>query len=103
MDADEREICNFLKTFPGEFVSAKDIARRAAGKWRFREDPEWATPVLARLVERHVIEGDSRNYYRLLPSSTQTRKKQWVAPHIKQLLEKSGKRFDIDEEDASAP
>ena len=50
MNADERDICNYLKAWPGQFVYGRDIARRASGKWRYREDPEWAAPVLASLV-----------------------------------------------------
>ena len=52
MDADERDICNYLKAWPGQFVYGRDIARRAGGKWRFRENPDWATEVLSRLVDK---------------------------------------------------
>ena len=41
-DADEVEICQFLKSWPGQFLSGKTICRRAGGKWRFREDENWA-------------------------------------------------------------
>ena len=56
MDADERDICNYLKSWRNQFVSGRDIARRAGGKWRFREDQDWAVAVLARLVEKGVVE-----------------------------------------------
>ena len=36
MDADEREVCNFLKAYAGQYVSAREINRRAGGKWRFK-------------------------------------------------------------------
>jgi len=39
MEADQTEICQFLKSWPDQFVSGKEICRRAGGKWRFREEP----------------------------------------------------------------
>ena len=92
MDADEKEVCNYLKACGGQFVSAREIARRASGKWRFREDPNWSMPVLLRLVEKSVLESDATGYYRLRPSDKKKSKK-WVSPHIKAILEKSGKDF----------
>jgi hypothetical protein len=101
MTADERDICNYLKSWPGQFVYGRDIARRAGGKRRFRDDPEWATLVLARLVEQHIIESDSTGHYRL-PHKKQKPKK-WVAPQIKEILDKSSKDFsqvfELDEEE----
>ena len=92
MDADETEVCTFLKAFRGRFVSPKELARRAGGKWRYREDPKWAIPVLLRLVEKGVLECDASGYYRLLERERK-KPKQWVSPQIKAILEKSGKDF----------
>ena len=94
MDSDERDICNYLKSLPGQALSAKEIARRAAGKWRYREDPYWAAPVLARLVEKSVIKEDSNHYYRLAASEKKGAPGRWVSPQIRKILEKSGKDFD---------
>jgi hypothetical protein len=91
MDADERDICNYLKSWPGQFVYGRDIARRAAGKWRFREDPGWATPVLTRLVEQGLVESDSTGQYRLRIKKEKPKK--WVSPEIKEILDKSSKDF----------
>ncbi len=95
MDADERDICLYLKGFPGQFVSFKDISRRAGGKRRYRQEPEWATTVLARLVDKHVIESDSTGHYKL-KTKPKNRDKQtrWVSPEIRKILERSGKEFD---------
>ncbi len=93
MDADEREICNYLKSFPNQFISAREISRRAAGKRRFREEPGWAGPVLARLVERAIIESDSTGHYRLRPAEKKNKPKKWMAPRIRQILQESGKDF----------
>jgi len=92
MDSDEREVCNYLKAFPGQFVSLREISRRAGGKSRFREDPNWATPVILRLVEKQVLEPDASGYYRLRPRDKKKVRK-WISPQIKAILEQSGKDF----------
>jgi hypothetical protein len=93
MDADEKEVCNYLKACGGQFVSSREIARRASGKWRFREDPNWAAMILLRLVEKGHLESDATGYYRLKRTDPQKKPKKWVSPHIKAILEKSGKDF----------
>jgi hypothetical protein len=102
MDEDEEEICTYLKTWSGQFVSGREIARKAGGKWRFRDNPIWATPILLRLVEKGILESDSTGYYRLKPKLRKKPKK-WVSPQLKAILEKSGKNFgdllDADDND----
>ena len=102
MDDDEKEICTYLKTWAGQFVSGREIARRAGGKWRFRDNPNWATPILLRLVEKGILESDSTGYYRLKPKLRKKAKK-WLSPQLKAILEKSGKNFadliDTDDRD----
>ena len=58
MDADERDIFQFLKTRGTDFVGAMEIARRAGNKKRFYEDPDWAKVVLMRMGERGILERD---------------------------------------------
>ena len=94
MDADERDICLYLKGFPGQFLSFAEISRRAGGKRRYRNEPEWATPVLSRLVEKGLIESDSTGHYRLKIRPKPDRPTKWVSPHIRKILEKSGKEFE---------
>jgi hypothetical protein len=94
MDADELDICNYLKSANDSFVSGTEIARRAGGKRRFKEEPGWATLVLGRLMEAGLVEADNSGRYRLKPQDDQGKTKRWVAPHIRQILEKSGKKFD---------
>ena len=67
MDADEREIFHFLKTWGSEFVGAKEICRRAGGKKKFYENPDWAKPLLMRMEERGIFESDSMGRYRIKP------------------------------------
>jgi hypothetical protein len=94
MDADERDVCLYLKGFPGQFMSYKDISRRAGGKRRYRQEPEWATPVLAKLVEKAIIESDATGHYRLKTRAQDSKANRWVSPQIRSILEKSGKEFD---------
>jgi hypothetical protein len=94
MDADERQICLYLKGFPGQFVSFGEISRRAGGKRRYRHEPEWATPVLSRMVEKGMIESDSTGHYRLKTRPKNEKTTRWVSPHIRRILEGSGKNFD---------
>ena len=106
MNAAERDICNYLKSWPGQFVYGRDIARRAGGKWRFREDPEWSVPVLARLVQQGLVESDSTGQFRL--KGKKQKAKRCTSPHIRHILEKSSKDFsevfEIDDpEDVKEP
>jgi len=94
MDADEKDICEFLKSWQGQFVAVREICRRAGGKWRFKEDANWAVPVLQRLQEQGIVESDSTGHFRLIPEKNRKdKKKWWVSPEHKKLLEQSGK-FD---------
>jgi hypothetical protein len=90
MDADEREIFYFLKTWGQEFVSAKEIARRAAGKKKFHENPEWAKPVLMKMQERGLLESDTQGRYRVKPIPHKNKSKRWVSPEIAKILQESG-------------
>ena len=93
MDSDERDICDFLKSWSGQFISGREIARRAGGKWRFRENKFWAVPVLARMVEKGLVQADASGHYRLIAEKKKGGPKKWVSPQIQNILEKSGKDF----------
>src|ERR1043166_2115180 len=103
MDADERDICIYLKGWPSQFVSYREIARRAGGKRRYREDPNWASIVLNRLIEKGKVESDSTGHYRLKVVPKKEKAKRWVSPHIRRILEQSGKTFEIQEEPEEEP
>jgi hypothetical protein len=104
MDADQTEICQFLNSFQDQFVSGKEICRRAAGKWRFREDPSWALPILRRMLESRVVETDIDGRFRLTrqtAAAAEPKKKTWISPALQRILEESGKNFgvfDLDQE-----
>lgn len=98
MDAEEREIYEYLKSWPKEFTSAREICLRAGGKHRYRGDSRWALPVLTRMVEAGLLDVDSRDRYRLrTPEQRAAKPRRWVAPHIARILQQSGKNFgDLD-------
>jgi hypothetical protein len=104
MDADQNDICQFLKSWPGQFVSRKEICRRAGGKWRYREDENWALPVLQRMLENYLVESDSTGHFRLLrhaPCDPKNKKRLWISPAIRKILQQSGRSFgvlDLDKE-----
>jgi hypothetical protein len=106
MDADQSAICQFLKQSPEEFVSRKEICRRAGGKWRFREDEYWAIPVLARMREEKIVEADETGHYRLVKQNSKTGKQRvWMSPAIRSMLRSSGQSFgtiDLDKEPETA-
>jgi hypothetical protein len=103
MDADQTEICQFLKSFQDQFVSGREICRRAGGKWRFREEPAWAFPILRRMLETKVIETDIDGRFRLTQQASaparSAKKRTWVSPAIQRILEESGKNFGVFELD----
>ena len=90
MDSEEQEIFYFLKTWGEEFVSAKEIARRASGKQKFSKNPEWAKPLLMRMQDRGVLESDTQGRYRIKPVAKKHKDKRWVSPDIAKILEESG-------------
>jgi hypothetical protein len=90
MDTDERAIYHFLKTRGAEFVGAMEIAKRAAGRKKFHDDPDWAKPILMRMADRGILENDASGRYRIKPLSRKDKNKRWVAPDIAKILQESG-------------
>jgi hypothetical protein len=82
-----------LKSFPGQFLSGREVARRAGGKWKFHDDPNWAVPVLMRLKDQNLVESNASGQYRLLENMKKQKQKRWISPHLKKILEESGKDF----------
>jgi hypothetical protein len=90
MDSDEREIYHFLKSWGNEFIAPREICRRASGKKRFHDDPEWAKPVLLRMSERGILESNSTGHYRIRPVKKKKEQTRWVSPDIVKILKESG-------------
>ena len=107
MDADEREIYYYLKPFRNDFLTAKEICRRASSKKRYREDEAWALAPLMRMTERGILETDASGAYRIKPrTDSKDKLLRWISPEIKQVLRDSEKKFDnvieIDQDELDA-
>ena len=96
MDASEREILDFLQTRGSEFVSAKEICRKASSKKRFHAEPHWAIPILQLMTERGVLERDNMGRYHLKPNPKKKTVRRWVSPAIAGLFKETV--FVIDED-----
>jgi len=90
MDADERDIFQFLKTWGGKFVGATEIARRAGNKTRFYKEPDWAKPALMQMADRGIVERDAHGRYRIKPVTRKDKHQRWVAPDIANILQENG-------------
>ncbi len=93
MDSDERDIFYYLKGWKNQFVSPHEICRRAGGKKRYEEEPDWAKPVLVRMAEKRILETDPAGYYRIKPAPKDGKAKRWVSPQVARILKSSGKDF----------
>jgi len=103
LDPDEIAVFDYLKSWPKQFVSAAEVCRRAGGQRRYRQDPNWAYPVLTRLLDKRIVETDSDNRYRPIPVKEKEARKRrtvrYVSPQIRAILENSGKVFDLKDPD----
>ena len=63
LTADESCVLEYLKHWPGQFVSKIEISRRADSKIRFVTDPNWADRALHSLVESGLVEANSFGQY----------------------------------------
>jgi len=94
MDADEREIYQFLKSWGSQFIAAREICRRAGGKRRFQEEADWAKPALLRMTERGILESNSTGQFRIKRLSKKSGGKRWISPDIAKILEESGVKVE---------
>jgi hypothetical protein len=95
--SDENCILQYLNNFPDEFITEMEISRRADGRERFQQDSHWAHYALAQLVESKLVESDGEGRYRLCyrrPGLSGPVKK-FLAPHIREILEQSGRKIDL--------
>jgi predicted transcriptional regulator len=94
MDAEERDVYDYLKSWREEAVSIREIARRAGGKHKFRETPDWALPVIARMVEKGLIACDHGGRYRIkAPPKNDENQQRWISPQLAKILKASGRNF----------
>jgi len=93
MTDDEREIRLYLKSYPGQYVSPRIISRRVGDRRRREQEPLWALPVLARMLEKDIIESDAQGHYRIKKPSTDRPRRTFVSPQVQRILERSSKDF----------
>jgi hypothetical protein len=104
MNDDERAIVDYLKTQPKDFVTVKEICRRAVDINKFRREPDWAKRILIRMAKQDILETNAYGQYRLKPDEAKVkRKKIALSPQIQKILEASGKVFVLDEDIADSP
>jgi len=100
MDADEREIVDYLSTFGEQWVTGKEVCRRAGGKRRFSEDNHWAIPVLQRLKDQQIVEADMRARYRLKPSTKEGHDHS-ISPETEAILKEGGATAELEDTGAA--
>ena len=106
LTTEEIEILQYLKSFPGSFISAREISRRASGQRRRHHESRWADLYLNQLVEKQLVETDNMGRYRCLASENEKQEekkerkvKKWMSPQIQRILAQSGKTFEGIEDD----
>lgn len=92
MDAVERGIYYYLKHRRSQFISAREIGRGAGSRRKSRVFPDWAMPVLDRMVERGILETGPAGQYRIKPRPRKAGDK-CVSPAIAGILKASNKEF----------
>ncbi len=65
MNADEQTVCEFLKQYPGTYVSVTDISRRLGKHQKFKKDRAWSRPILRRMELDGLVESNACGEYRL--------------------------------------
>ena len=81
---DELNVLNLMKCYPDQFLSGKEISRRAGGKRRFQQDPRWALPILLNLVARKILDSDELGHYRLAPMGVEKKRHDTFRHHAPQ-------------------
>ena len=69
---DEMDILNFLRSYRQQYVSGREICRRAGGRRKFEQDPRWAMPIIIGMVVRGFIEADGHGHFRAAIKDAQT-------------------------------
>jgi len=67
MNSDDQTVLSYLESFKDQFVSHAEVSKRAAGKRRFSENPDWARAILARLALQNILEVNAFGQYRIKP------------------------------------
>ena len=87
MNAEEKEIYEFLTAFAGRYVSVVDICQRGGKRNRYAEDKNWAQPILRRMEIDGLVECDQMGSYRAREGQTTTFRQALATPGISDLGE----------------
>ena len=71
MNTEENEIYEFLKTRGASYVSVIDISKALGRSRRFKEDRNWARPILRRMEVDGIVESNPYGEYRLKDAETE--------------------------------
>ena len=84
MNADETAVYEFLRDYPGVFVSVTEISRRMGARRKFDQDRTWARPILRRMELDGLLESNQVGEYRrkLKPNETTSFKKALTLPGV---------------------
>lgn len=94
MDEDERDVLEYLMTWGQDYINPKEISRRANGRKRHSDDPDWAMPVLLQLVNKKLAEKNLHGHFRLKPEPKKNRHTRWVSPDINKILNEAGVKVE---------
>jgi hypothetical protein len=97
LGADANGILQYLGNFPTQFISVMEIARRAEGRGRFKEEARWAHVAISQLLELSLIETDGNGRYRIKSrrKSKEAGGNKFIAPAMREILEKSTRKIDL--------
>ena len=65
MNADEKEIYQFLDNYGETFVSVNEISKRLGIRRRYEMDRIWARPILRRMEMDRLVESNPFGEYRI--------------------------------------
>ena len=65
LSAEELEILEYLKGYSGKYIPLVEVCRRAGGRQRYSESPNWARGLISRLVEAQLVQVNERGHYRV--------------------------------------
>jgi hypothetical protein len=70
LSSEELQILDYLKGYQGKFVTIMEISRRAAGRRKYEESPDWAKGLMTRLIDVELVEVNERGRYRAKPDES---------------------------------
>lgn len=99
LGSDESCAYQYLRSHGDEFVSEMEVARRADGVRRFKEEPRWAHVALGQLVDKKLVETDGGGRYRIPPlhpeGEKEAKPEKFIDPRLRKILERSKRKIDL--------